>query len=170
MAFHRNRSVFTLVLVVLALLFTAQRGALAQTFRGGISGTVADQSGAVVPGAAVTAVETSTNIAYKTVSSSAGEFAFADMPLGSYTVTITATGFKTVKVDKVPVTAASIYALPVKLTVASAGESVEVTADSLSLDTLTDTQSTALPVEVVQNLPNSGRDFTQMLSQTPAPV
>jgi hypothetical protein len=167
MAFHRNRSVFTLVLVVLALLFTAQRGALAQTFRGGISGTVADQSGAVVPGAAVTAVETSTNIAYKTVSSSAGEFAFADMPLGSYTVTITATGFKTVKVDKVPVTAASIYALPVKLTVASAGESVEVTADSLSLDTLTDTQSTALPVEVVQNLPNSGRDFTQMLSQTP---
>jgi hypothetical protein len=51
--------------------------------------------------------------------------------------------------------------------VASAGETVEVTADSLSLDTSTDTQSTALPEEVVQNLPNSGRDFTQMLAQTP---
>ena len=42
-----------------------------------------------------------------------------------------------------------------------------MTADSLSLDTVTDTQSTALPEEVVQNLPNSGRDFTQMLAQTP---
>jgi hypothetical protein len=57
---------------------------LAQTFRGGISGTVTDQSGAVVPGAQVTAVETATNTTYKTVSSSAGEFAFANLPLGSY--------------------------------------------------------------------------------------
>jgi hypothetical protein len=167
MAFHRNRSVFSLVLVVLALLFTIERGALAQTFRGGISGTVTDQSGAVVAGAAVTAVEAATNTTYKTVSSSAGEFAFANMPLGSYTITITATGFKSEKVDKVPVTAASTYALPIKLAVASAGETVEVTADSLALDTVTDTQSTALPEEVVQNLPNSGRDFTQMLAQTP---
>ena len=167
MSFHRNRSVFAVVLVLLALVFTAQRGALAQTFRGGISGTVTDQSGAVVPGASVTATETSTNITYKAVSSSAGEFAFANMPLGSYTVTITATGFKNTKIDKVPVTAASTYALPIKLAVASAGETVEVTADSLSLDTVTDTQSTALPEEVVQNLPNSGRDFTQMLAQTP---
>ncbi len=167
MSFHRNRSVFTLVLIVLALLFTVHSGAFAQTFRGAISGTVTDQSGAVVPGASVTAIESSTNTAYKTVSSSAGEFAFANMPLGSYTVTITAAGFKNTKVDKVPVTAASTYALPIKLAVASAGETVEVTADSLSLDTVTDTQSTALPEEVVQNLPNSGRDFTQMLSQTP---
>jgi hypothetical protein len=166
MSTHRIRSVFTLVLGVLALLFTV-RSIPAQTFRGGISGTVTDQSGAVVPGASVTAVETSTNTTYKTVSSSAGEFAFANLPLGSYTITITATGFKNTKVDKVPVTAASTYALPVKLAVASAGETVEVTADSLSLDTVTDTQSTALPEEVVQNLPNSGRDFTQMLSQTP---
>jgi hypothetical protein len=70
-------------------------------------------------------------------------------------------------VDKVPVTAGATYTLPIKLAVASAGETVEVTADSLSLDTITDTQSTALPEEVVQNLPNSGRDFTQMLAQTP---
>jgi len=167
MSLHRNRSVFTLVLVALALLFTVERSASAQTFRGGITGTVTDSSGAVVPGAAVTAVETSTNSSYKAITSSAGEFAFANMPLGSYDITISATGFKIEKVVKVPVTAATTYALPVKLSVASAGESVEVTADSLSLDTVTDTQSTALPEEVVQNLPNSGRDFTQMLSQTP---
>ena len=101
------------------------------------------------------------------MSSTAGEFAFSNIPLGSYTVSVTASGFKSEKVDKVPVTAGNTYTLPIKLAIASAGETVEVTADSLSLDTVTDTQATALPEEVVQNLPNSGRDFTQMLAQTP---
>ena len=162
-----TRSVFKALLLALAVLFVLPAIGFGQTFRGGISGTITDQSGAVVPGAQVAAVETSTNTAYKTISSSAGEFGFPNMPLGSYSVSVTASGFKSEKVDKVPVSAGATYTLPVKLSVASAGETVEVTADSLSLDTITDTQSTALPEEVVQNLPNSGRDFTQMLAQTP---
>jgi hypothetical protein len=155
------------LLLAIAVLVALPAAVFGQTFRGGISGTVTDQSGAVVPGAQITAVESATNTTSKTVSSSAGEFAFSNLPLGSYTITVTASGFKGEKVDKVPVTAGATYALPLKLAVASAGETVEVTADSLSLDTITDTQSTALPEEVVQNLPNSGRDFTQMLAQTP---
>ena len=160
-----SRSVLAIVLLALVMVFAVS--GLAQTFRGGISGTVSDQSGAVVPGAQITAIEAATNTTYKTVSSSAGEFAFSNVPVGSYNISVTASGFKGEKVDKVPVTAGGIYTLPIKLAVASAGETVEVTADSLSLDTVTDTQSTALPEQVVQNLPNSGRDFTQMLAQTP---
>jgi hypothetical protein len=154
-------------LLALAALFLAPRVSMGQTFRGGINGTVTDQSGAVVPGAQVTAVEAATNTSYKAVSSSAGEFDFANVPLGTYTVTVSATGFKGEKVDKVPVTAGATYTLPIRLSIASAGETIEVTADALTLDTVTDTQSTALPEEVVQTLPNSGRDFTQMLAQTP---
>jgi len=167
MSYSNTRSVFTALLLAIAVLVALPAAVFGQTFRGGISGTVTDQSGAVVPGAQITAVESATNTTSKTVSSSAGEFAFSNLPLGSYTITVTASGFKGEKVDKVPVTAGATYALPLKLAVASAGETVEVTADSLSLDTITDTQSTALPEEVVQNLPNSGRDFTQMLAQTP---
>ncbi len=167
MANRATRGVFTAFMLSLAVLFALPVSGFGQTFRGGISGSVTDQSGAVVPGAQITAVETATNTSYKTVSSSAGEFSFSNMPLGSYTISVAASGFKSEKVDKVPVTAGATYALPIKLAVASAGETVEVTADSLSLDTITDTQSTALPEEVVQNLPNSGRDFTQMLAQTP---
>jgi hypothetical protein len=167
MVYRFSRTVFTATLLGLALLLALPGSAMAQTFRGGISGTVTDQSGAVVPGAQVMAVEAATNTTYKSESSSAGEFAFSNLPLGSYTVTVMAQGFKSEKVDKVPVTAATTYTLPVKLSIASAGETVEVTANSLSLDTVADTQSTALPEEVVQNLPNSGRDFTQMLAQTP---
>ncbi len=123
------------------------------------------QSGAVVPGAQVTAVETATNIPVKTVTSSAGEFAFSNLPLGDYSVTISATGFSTVKVNKVTVSAGVSYTLPVKLGVASAAQTVEVTADSLALDTVTDVQASDIPEVIVQNLPNSGRDFTQMLAQ-----
>ena len=167
MTYRVTRSVFAVLWSLMTVFIVAQGIAFGQTFRGGISGSVTDQSGAVVPGAQITAVESATNTSYKAVSSTAGEFAFSNIPLGSYTVSVTASGFKSEKVDKVPVTAGNTYTLPIKLAIASAGETVEVTADSLSLDTVTDTQATALPEEVVQNLPNSGRDFTQMLAQTP---
>jgi hypothetical protein len=153
--------------LAIAAVFALPGTAFGQTFRGGISGTVVDQSGAVVPGAQITLAEAATDTSYKAVSSTAGEFAFTNLPVGTYTVSVTASGFKSEKVDKVPVTAGGTYTLPIKLSIASAGETVEVTANALSLDTITDTQSTALPEEVVQNLPNSGRDFTQMLAQTP---
>ena len=90
---------------MLAALFALPALSYGQTFRGGISGTVTDQSGAVVPGAQVTAVETATNISYKAVTSSAGEFAFSNLPVGDYTVTVSATGFATEKVTKVTVSA-----------------------------------------------------------------
>jgi hypothetical protein len=138
----------------------------AQTFRGGINGTVIDITGATLAGAAVSAVDTSTNQSYKTISSSAGEFSFTNLPLGSYTVTIAFTGFSTAKYDKVQVEASANYTIAAKLTLSSSSETVEVTAAAVTLDTDTDVQATILPETVVQNLPNSGRDFTQMLTQT----
>ena len=81
------------LLVFALLLCGVAPRAIAQA-RGAISGTIVDGSGAVVPGAEVVAVETSTSTSQKTISSSAGEFAFANMPLGSYTITVTASGFK----------------------------------------------------------------------------
>jgi hypothetical protein len=161
-----TRSVLLALLVASALLLVAPATGVGQTFRGGINGTVTDASGAVIPDAQVTAVEVATNTTYKTVSSSAGEFVFSNLPLGSYTVTVSATGFSTQKVNKLTIAAGSTYTLPVKLVVAATAQTVEVSADALSLDTETDTQSTILPEAVVQNIPNSGRDFTQMLSQT----
>jgi len=161
------RNLLGLAVMLLAMVSAMTVGAWAQTFRGAINGTVTDQSGAVVPGATVEAVEAATNASHKSITSSAGEFAFTDLSVGSYNITITGSGFKTEKIDKVPVIAGATYALPVKLSVASAGETVEVTADSLALDTVSDTQSTTLPETIVQNLPNSGRDFTQLIAQTP---
>jgi len=153
------------IVALCTLLLTASLGA--QSFRGGVNGAVTDASGAVVVNAAILAVDDSTNIAYRTVSSSVGDFALTNLPLGTYTLTITASGFSTSKYDKVEIGAGAPYTLSAKLLLSSAEQMVEVTAAALTLDSVTDIQSTVLPQNVVQNLPNSGRDFTQMLSQTP---
>ena len=73
---------FLSVAAMLALAISLPFAAWAQTFRGGINGTVIDQSGAVVPGAAVEAVDTATGVSHKTLSSSAGEYSFEDLPFG----------------------------------------------------------------------------------------
>ena len=151
---------------VIILTLTSIVSLTAQTFRGGITGTVTDPTGSAVAGAAVSALETSTNASYQTVSSSAGEFEFSNLPLGSYTITIVSTGFSTAKYDKVQVAAGASYVLPAKLAVSSSSQTIEVTAAALTLDTSSDVQATVLPERVVQNLPNSGRDFTQMVAQT----
>lgn len=155
------------VRLAIAILLMMSVAGVGQTFRGGIRGFVTDQSGAVVPASSVTAVKVTMNATYKTVSSSAGEFEFANLPLGSYNVTIAATGFNGEKVENVPVTAGTTYTLPITLSVATAGTTVEVRADALALDSGTDTQATTMPEVIVQTLPNSGRDFSQMLAQTP---
>jgi hypothetical protein len=138
-----------------------------QTFRGGINGTVTDQSGAVVPGATVEAVAADTGVSHKTISSSAGAYSFEDMPLGTYTVTVSSSEFQQSIISKVPVTAGVIYTLPVKLNVAAAGATVEVSASGLALDTTSATQTTDISEEVVQSIPLNGRDFTQMIGMAP---
>ena len=155
---------FYFSLVVLALSLAVAHG---QTFRGGISGIVTDQSGATIPGASVQATDVATGVSHDTISSSAGEFAFQEIPLGTYTVTASATNFQTVKVDKVPVTAGYIYNLPVKLSVAQSATTIEVNAAALALDTTSTTQIAGVSGQTLQDTPLNGRDFTQLTILTP---
>src|SRR6266446_7036233 len=147
------------ILVVLSLAVTAN----AQTFRGAINGTVTDPSGAVVPNAQVKATENSTGIDHTTVTTSDGAFAFQDIPLGLYKVTVTASGFPVYAVDKVEVTAGTIYTLAVKLSLQQQATTVEVSAAALTLDTTTQTQNMTITSDVVQDIPLAGRDFTQLI-------
>ena len=82
MLYRDTRSVFTAILLAIAAIFLVPVDSFGQTFRGGINGVVTDQSGAVVPGATVEAVESATGVSHKTITSSAGEYIFQDMPLG----------------------------------------------------------------------------------------
>src|SRR6266478_2218364 len=137
------RRLFLVVLVILASGVAAN----AQTFRGAFNVTVTDPSGSSVPNAQVKATESATGIDHNTVTTTDGAFAFQDIPLGTYKVTVVAQGFPTHTVDKVEVTAGSIYTLNVKLTM--------------------QTQTMTLAENIVQDMPLNGRDFTQMISVSP---
>ncbi len=141
--------------------------ASAQTFRGAINGTVSDPSGAVVPNAQIKATEVSTGLDHNTVSTGDGQFAFQDIPLGAYKVTITAKGFRPYVADKVQVTAGTIYTLPIRLTLGEATQTVEVSAAALTIDTTTPTQTTTISSEAVQDIPLNGRDFAQLIAVNP---
>ena len=141
--------------------------AQAQTFRGGMNGTVTDQSGAVVAGAQVTAVDTATASQHTTVTSSGGEFTLQDLPLATYDVTVSAPGFQKVKFDKVQIQAGSVYSLPIKLNVAQQATTVEVNATALTLDPTSTTQTTVVASRALQDTPLNGRDFTQLIILSP---
>src|SRR5580658_817560 len=92
-----------LTLFVLFSLFSASL--LAQTFRGSINGTITDTSGAVIPGAKVTATDTATSTVRDTVSSGAGEFLFSDLPQSTYKIKVEAAGFQVTEITGVQVLA-----------------------------------------------------------------
>src|SRR5438445_6842647 len=155
-----------LVVVILIVCSLAVAGN-AQTFRGTINGTVPDPSGGSVPNATVKATEITTGIDHTTTTTSEGAFAFQDIPLGFYKVTVTATGFPTYTVDKVQVVAGTIYTLQVNLKLAQATTTVEVSAAAIALDTATQTQNMTISSDIVQDLPLNGRDFTQLIATAP---
>jgi hypothetical protein len=136
----------------------------AQNFRGGISGLVTDQTGAIVPNAAVKATNEATGLVYSTAASTAGEFAFADLPPGSYTVVVSRPGFSILTINGVRVSAGSAYNLPVKLDVAQVASTVEVSAAALAVESTETTLNTTITTQTVQDLPINGRDFTQMIA------
>ena len=157
-----NRSSLrSLPLLVPVLLAAAP--SFAQTFRGNINGSIVDPSGAVVAGAKISATEVATSSLHEAVSSGAGEFSFDDLPAGAYTVRIQAVGFQNTEVNGVQVLAGKVYTLPVKLNLAQQADTVEVSADALSLDTTTIAQTTTLSGNALQSTPLNGRDFTQLL-------
>jgi hypothetical protein len=165
----RSSSVLSQLLIVMVgvAVMTGSQLARAQTFRGGIHGTVDDSSGAFLARAEVKAANEGTGQVYRTVTTSAGEFTFQDLPLGSYTVSVRQNGFQPLEVSQVTVRAGSIYSLPLKLALASVATKVEVAAAALSVDTTTSVQTEDLATSTVQTIPLNGRDFTQLLTVTP---
>lgn len=157
-----KRFLFSL-LVALVVVVSAS----GQTFRGSINGTVTDPTGAAVPNATVKAIEGATGLEHSTVTTGEGQFAFQDIPLGFYKVQVTASGFPTNTVDKVEVTAGTIYTLNVQLKLGQQSSTVEVSAAAITMDTTTSAQTLSIQDDVVQNAPLNGRDFTQLIAVQP---
>jgi hypothetical protein len=114
------------VALCLALLFSACM-VFAQTGgTGSIQGTVTDPSGAIVPGASITATNIATGIKTGTVTTDTGFFAIPLLLPGTYTVTVTASGFETLQQEHVIVDALATVTLNPKLKIGATSESITV--------------------------------------------
>jgi outer membrane receptor protein involved in Fe transport len=138
---------------VLCLLFTAGISSFAQTDRGVITGTVRDATGAVVPGAQVTATHTATNTGFKTNTTSSGDFTAPSLPVGAYQVKVESSGFRTHIRESVVLTAGSTARVDVQLEVGASQQTVEVTASAQMLMTDTARVSSQVSNTLVNQLP-----------------
>ncbi len=152
---------------VLFLAFLASVSLIAQTFRGGVAGTVTDASGASIAGASVKLVSPDTGLTRESLTSSAGDFVFQDLPLGKYDVTVTQSGFDSLHVSGVTVDAGRLFSLALKLEVSRQATTVEVAASQVELETASSAETSVIPTQTLLDVPLNGRDFTQLLKLNP---
>src|ERR1700728_5403158 len=128
--------------IALALLVSTQL--FSQTFRGGVTGTVTDSSGAVVAGAAVKLIRPDTGLTRDSTTSSAGEFVFQDLPLGNYDITVSQSGFDTVHVSGVVIDAGKINNLALTLKVAKQAMTVDGQASAVQIETASSAETSLI--------------------------
>ncbi len=139
-------------LILLLALFIAV-GAFAQTDRGSITGTIADPAGAVVPNAKIQIKNQDTGAVYNSGTSATGNYIVANLPIGSYSLTVEVAGFKKYVRDNLTVTVAVDTRADVNLQVGNATEVVEVTEAAPLLKTESGELSHTVTISDVNNLP-----------------
>lgn len=134
----------------------AQNGAL-----GTIQLTVTDASGAVIPEADVKLVKLDTNDTRTAKTTGHGDFAFANIQTGTYSLTVSHAGFATKIFDQIKVDASETNAVKAILTVGAASETVRVSADTGDvLETTSNQVGQVVDLKQVEDLPLQGRDLT----------
>ena len=127
---------FLITSLVILLAIALPCALLAQTAgEGSVAGTVTDSTGAVVANAHVRATNAATNISTETTTGSAGLYTISPLPVGTYSVTIMAKGYKTMTQENLHVDALSELAFNPVLTIGAATETVTVTTAPPVLDT-----------------------------------
>jgi hypothetical protein len=154
------------MIVVFVLLATASLAA--QTFRGTILGTVTDPSGAVVVGAKVSAKNVGTGLERITETSADGSYTLPELPIGTYDVTVTQSGFQTFVATGVTVNVASERRVDAALKAGQVSTRVEVSAQDLPLvQTTTNDLGGVITAQTVENMPVNGRDYTKLIFLNP---
>jgi hypothetical protein len=140
---------------------TQQQSAYCQETTAGMVGTVTDSSGAAVPDATVTLVNTTTGAKYTETSNATGFYRFANIPPGQgYEATVAAKGFAPTKVTGLYLTVSSVRTQNISLTVGAQVSTVEVTASNseVTIDTTTASVGNTFDVDQLNNLPVQQRN------------
>jgi hypothetical protein len=158
-------------LLLLTVSFGAANFLLAQADRATIEGIVSDASGAAVADAKVSVIRIETNSLIPLRTNEVGRYYAANLPLGTYRVTVEKTGFRAAQVDNLILQSQMNVRADVRMEVGSMTERVEVTADAPMLDASTATITAQLTTKQIQELPlitvGRKRDITSYLAFLP---
>jgi hypothetical protein len=142
----------------------------AQVDRSGLSGTVMDSSGRLLPQAQVTVVESATGLRRETVSDPSGDYSVAQLPVGIYTVTFEHQGFRKLQFIDVEQVIGRTRTLDATLQVAGSEEHVEVSLASALMDHNTSAVTGLIEREQVEELPLNGRDWSSLTAFVPGAI
>jgi hypothetical protein len=162
-AIDRFTRLIVLIVGVLSLCLAAQ----AQQTTGDIVGTVTDQSGAIIQGATVTAVNIATQEKRNATSTSSGDYVFNLLKPGTYEVTFTFTGFKSMTVNAVQLATGDRVRVNAQLEVGNSTSTVTVTTEASALQTDSSNLASNISESSVQDLPLNGRNFVQLVQLIP---
>jgi len=164
--YARTRRSFCFTLAILCVWLAAASWTSAQQTLGGITGTVTDPSGSVLPDTQVTAVGDQTGLTRTVKTDGNGAYLFVNLPIGNYTLSFAHEGFNTEKVPAILVQADRTVTLNAQLKVGSVSESVTVEAQPL-LNAVDTTNGYILDTQQIQSVPLATGSFTQLAVLAP---
>jgi hypothetical protein len=139
-----------------AVLVILSVGLFGQATDSNIVGNVADASGAVVPNAKVVATNRDTNVKYETVANTAGEYRLNNVPVGTYNVVATASGFAVATVAGVQLELNRTSSVNLRMAIGSVTTVVEVQEAGAMIDTSTSQLQATYSAEDARNMPGAG--------------
>jgi hypothetical protein len=132
-----------------------------------IRGTVVDPSGAVVPGAKVTATNQGTGLSYTDTSSKEGLFEFLQLPIGDYTVRAEKSGFKTFAAANIHLDLDQVFNLKATMELGTTSETVTVEANPSQVETTSMQLGAVVSGNQIVDIPLNGRNWTQLMQLQP---
>ena len=163
----RTLSLFGSLLAVLTVLAPS---AWSQEVTATIVGTITDQSGAAISGAAVKATSVDRGTSYEAVSNDAGLYRISELPAGNYTLTVGKAGFATVSRAQFVLTVNQVARIDLALKVGQVTETLEVTGAPPVLEKDSTQVSTVVNAETQDNLPLASRNYVQLTLIAPGAV
>jgi hypothetical protein len=131
---------------------------------GGLLGTVTDPVGAVVPGAKITAIETSTAVKQSVIADRLGFYSFQNLSVGRYDVEIAATGFKPLRRTGVAINVNSKIVVDASLAIGEKTEAVTVSESAAHVETVDTQMGQVITGKQMTSVPLNGRSYTDLLA------
>ena len=157
-------------IVVFVYLLIALPALVRAATTGSISGTVKDPSGAVIPGATVTATASATNVQTKTVSDDKGFYSFPSLPVGRYNVKVEEEGFGSQGKSNLQVDANGALAVDLTLEMAEKVEEVTVLENAAQVETASSQMGQVVTGTQMTSVALNGRSYTDLLALQPGIV